>query len=67
MKYCLDTSVLIQSWNDVYPPASFPGLWTRIADLIDSGELDLDHGACLIHRAAGRLAGLAFNGDLVAA
>jgi len=39
VKYCLDTSVLIQSWNDVYPPASFPGLWTRIADLIDSGEI----------------------------
>jgi hypothetical protein len=38
-----------------------------LLDLIDSGELDLDHGACLIHRAAGRLAGLALNGDLVAA
>jgi hypothetical protein len=38
-----------------------------LLDLIDAGDLDLDSGACLIHRAAGRLAGLALNGDLVAA
>ena len=39
----------------------------ELLDLIDRGELDLDHGACLIHRAAGRLASLALNGELVAA
>jgi hypothetical protein len=39
VKYCFDTSVLIQSWNDVYPPASFPGLWTRLGELIDSGDI----------------------------
>jgi hypothetical protein len=39
VKYCFDTSVLIQSWNDVYPLASFPGLWQRLGDLIDAGEV----------------------------
>jgi hypothetical protein len=34
--------------------------------LIDSGELDIDRAACLIDRAADRLAGLALNGELVA-
>ena len=38
MKYCLDTSALIQGWNVLYPPAFFPGLWTRIEELVDAGE-----------------------------
>jgi hypothetical protein len=38
----------------------------ELLDLIDSGELDIDAGGCLLHRAAGRLAGLALNGDLAA-
>jgi hypothetical protein len=38
----------------------------ELLDLIDSGELDLDHRACLIDRAVDRLAGLALNGDLAA-
>ena len=39
MKYCLDTSALIQGWNVLYPPAFFPGLWTRIEELVDVGEI----------------------------
>jgi hypothetical protein len=39
----------------------------ELLDLIDRGELDLDHAACLIDRAADRLAGMAVNGELVAA
>ena len=39
MKYCLDTSALIQGWNVLYPPAFFPGLWTRMEELVDAGEI----------------------------
>ena len=39
VKYCLDSSALIQGWNALYPPASFPGLWTRIAALVAAGEI----------------------------
>jgi hypothetical protein len=35
-----------------------------LLDLIDADELDLDAGACLLHRAAGNLARLALNGEL---
>jgi hypothetical protein len=38
----------------------------ELLELIDRGELDLDHGACLIDRAADRLAGMALNGELAA-
>lgn len=39
MRYCLDSSALIQGWNALYPPASFPGLWARIEALVDAGEI----------------------------
>lgn len=39
MRYCLDTSALIQGWNVLYPPAFFPGLWTRMEELVDAGEI----------------------------
>jgi hypothetical protein len=37
-----------------------------LLNLIATGELARDAGACLIDRAADRLAGLALNGDLAA-
>jgi hypothetical protein len=37
-----------------------------LLDLIDAGDLGLDLGACLLDRAADRLAGLALNGELAA-
>jgi len=30
--YCLDTSVLIESWNNLYRPKSFPSFWEKIRD-----------------------------------
>ncbi|MDO8484678.1 MAG: DUF4411 family protein [Candidatus Limnocylindrales bacterium] len=39
MKYCLDSSALIQGWNVLYPPTFFPGLWARIEELADAGEV----------------------------
>ena len=39
MKYCLDTSALIQGWNVLYPQTSFPGVWTRIEELVEAGEI----------------------------
>lgn len=37
--YCIDTSAIIDAWNDMYRPASFPSFWERIEELIDSHEL----------------------------
>lgn len=37
--YCIDTSSLLQWFVDTYPPAIFPGLQTRIEQLIDAGRL----------------------------
>jgi hypothetical protein len=37
-----------------------------LLDLVDTGERELDYAACMIHRAAGRLAMIALSGDLVA-
>lgn len=35
MKYCIDTSSFIESWNRRYPRDIFPSFWTRLADTID--------------------------------
>ena len=37
-QYSLDTSMFIDSWRRHYPPDVFPGLWDRLADLIDQGD-----------------------------
>jgi hypothetical protein len=35
----MDSSSLIEGWNTLYPPDSFPGLWARIEALIAAGEI----------------------------
>jgi hypothetical protein len=37
--YCIDTSSILKWFVDTYPPAIFPGLVTRMEDLIDAGRL----------------------------
>ncbi len=39
MIYCFDTSAFIQGWNDLYPPDTFPALWTRISGLIEDARI----------------------------
>lgn len=36
--YCLDTSVLIESWCNLYRPASFPSFWKKLEDAIEQGS-----------------------------
>ena len=36
-RYSLDTSFFINSWRKYYQPDVFPGVWLRIAELIDAG------------------------------
>jgi hypothetical protein len=37
--YCIDTSSILLWFVDTYPPAIFPGLVTRMEELIDAGRL----------------------------
>ena len=37
--YCIDTSSIFVWFVDTYPPAIFPGLLTRMDELIDAGRL----------------------------
>lgn len=37
MKYCIDTSALLDGWVRWYPPDTFRTLWDNIEDLIDKG------------------------------
>jgi Domain of unknown function (DUF4411) len=37
--YCIDTSSILQWFVDTYPPTIFPGLQTRVEELIASGRL----------------------------
>ncbi|MFC1678722.1 DUF4411 family protein [Elusimicrobiota bacterium] len=39
MIYSIDSSALIQGWNELYPPDSFPGIWRDLEDLISRGGL----------------------------
>jgi len=39
LKYCIDTSSLMDARHRWYPPALFPSLWSRIEALIASGGL----------------------------
>jgi hypothetical protein len=39
VRYSVDTSALLDGWRRHYPPDVFPGLWTRLEDLIGDGQL----------------------------
>lgn len=39
MKYCVDTSALIDAWVRWYPQEHFPTLWDKMENLIDNGRL----------------------------
>lgn len=39
MIYVFDTSALIEPWNDLYPPDTFPDLWERIDGLIKAKRI----------------------------
>ena len=39
MRYSLDTSALIEAWVRNYPPDVFPAFWSRLEDLIRSGDV----------------------------
>ena len=35
--YCLDTSALIESWWNLYPPDLFPSFWEKLDEAIVNG------------------------------
>ncbi len=37
MKWCFDTSALIEPWVRLYPPDIFGPVWDKLADLVDAG------------------------------
>jgi len=39
MKYSIDTSAVLDGWKRYYPPEAFPGLWSRLEELIRQGDL----------------------------
>jgi hypothetical protein len=39
LKYCLDTSALIEPWVRHYPPDVFDSLWDKLASIIDAGTI----------------------------
>lgn len=39
MKYCLDTSALIEPWVRLYPPDVFPPVWRKLEELVGNGSL----------------------------
>jgi hypothetical protein len=39
LTHCIDTSSLIEAWRRAYPPDTFPGLWARIEEAIENGDL----------------------------
>ena len=39
MRYCIDTSALIDAWVRWYPREMFPTLWEKVDALIDDGRL----------------------------
>lgn len=38
-RYSLDTSFFVNSWRRYYQPDVFPGVWERLAGLIDAGAV----------------------------
>lgn len=39
MKYCIDTSFLLDAWRRKYPPDHFPPFWEYLDSLISSGNM----------------------------
>ena len=39
MKWCFDTSALIEPWVRHYPPDLFPGLWEALTTLAEAGVI----------------------------
>lgn len=39
MKYCIDTSALMDAWVRWYPRSVFPSLWIKMDELLVAGEL----------------------------
>jgi len=39
VRYSLDLSALLDAWRRYYPREVFPGLWTRLEELIEVGDL----------------------------
>jgi hypothetical protein len=37
--YCIDTSAIIDAWQEIYRPASFPTFWERLEEMVESGQL----------------------------
>ena len=37
--YSIDTSALVDAWVRRYPVGVFPGLWQRVDQLVEAGEL----------------------------
>lgn len=39
MKWCFDTSALIEPWVRLYPPDLFPAVWAKLGELAKSGVI----------------------------
>jgi hypothetical protein len=39
MKYCIDTSFLLDAWRRKYPPDHFPPFWQYIDSIVSRGEM----------------------------
>jgi len=39
LKYSIDTSAILETWRRSYPPDVFPGLYSRLDELIQLGDL----------------------------
>ncbi len=39
MRWCFDTSALIEPWVRLYPPDLFPRVWQALAELAESGVI----------------------------
>jgi hypothetical protein len=39
MVYCVDTSAWMDGWQRYYPQDVFPSLWTRLDELIGTGQI----------------------------
>ena len=39
MRYCIDTSAILDGWVRYYPPDVFPALWQRLEQLVATGDL----------------------------
>ncbi|MGP8247595.1 MAG: DUF4411 family protein [Bryobacteraceae bacterium] len=71
MPYSIDTSSLITAWRFTYPPARFPSLWSKMENLIQSGDLrasrfvleELKRGEDDLYRWANRQPGLFVDPD----